>query len=227
MKPHAGVVGGDPSDDLPGHTGLFDGAGYMWATVPELRASADASAVEVEMRTQVDLANASGLDITHLDHHMGAALAPEWVERTVDIAIDHQLPVAFPDDLAGLFAVLNMGPLDLDVIRSAHKRAVAAGVALSTRFVMPLTHHETHGDGEWDHAAIVREMLDEGASGVNYLSLHCSVPGDVEAVHPNDASWRIGEFRALADGALAAWMSSAFDVRGVRGYRDALRADQT
>ena len=204
-------------------TGLYDDAGFMWATVPDLRRSADPSAVEAEMRAQVEIAEATELDITHLDHHMGAALAPEWVERTVDIAIDHQLPVAFPDDLDGLFAVLNMGPMDVDAVRRAHRRAATVGVALADRFVMPLTHHETHGEGAWDHGAIIREMLDDVGPGVTYLSLHCAVAGDVEHVHPNDASWRIGEHAALSDASMSDWMPESFDVQGVRSFRDALR----
>ena len=82
-------------------SGLIDGDGYMWSTVPPLREHAHPEAVEGEMRAQIDRALAAGIDVTHLDHHMGAALAPEFVDATVRIAMEYLLPVAFPSNIEG------------------------------------------------------------------------------------------------------------------------------
>src|SRR5262245_17234171 len=59
-------------------SGLVDGDGYMWSKVKPLREHAAAGAVEAELRAQIDAALAAGIDVTHLDAHMGAVLAPEF-----------------------------------------------------------------------------------------------------------------------------------------------------
>jgi predicted glycoside hydrolase/deacetylase ChbG (UPF0249 family) len=119
--------------------GLVDGDGFMWSTVPQLRRHADPKAVEAEMRAQIETALASGIDVTHLDHHMGAALAPEFVDATVRIARDYRLPLLFPADLASYLGVLNMGDIEVSVLESARSEADAAGLAIADTFLMGLT----------------------------------------------------------------------------------------
>ena len=55
----------------------------MWSRVADVRRHAHPDAVEAEWRAQVERALAAGLDVTHVDAHMGAALAPEWCDRYV------------------------------------------------------------------------------------------------------------------------------------------------
>lgn len=74
-------------------SGLVDSDGYMWRRVAEVRAHAHPEAVEIEWRAQIDTALAAGIDVTHLDAHMGAALAPEWCDRYVQIGVDYDVPV--------------------------------------------------------------------------------------------------------------------------------------
>ena len=62
-------------------SGLLDGDGYLWPDVAAVRRHAHPEAVEAEWRAQIDRAQAAGIDITHLDTHMGSALAPEWCDR--------------------------------------------------------------------------------------------------------------------------------------------------
>ncbi|MDJ0771526.1 MAG: ChbG/HpnK family deacetylase, partial [Ilumatobacter sp.] len=68
--------------------GLTDGDGYMWPRVSDVRAHAHPDAVEAEWRAQIDRALSAGVDVTHLDAHMGAALAPEWCERCAHVGVE-------------------------------------------------------------------------------------------------------------------------------------------
>lgn len=63
-----------------GSGGLVDESGFMWADVKDVRKHATVAAVERELRAQVETALAAGIDVTHLDCHMGAAMMPEFVE---------------------------------------------------------------------------------------------------------------------------------------------------
>lgn len=208
-----------PISTVDRSSGLFDASGFMWPTVPELRSAASPMAVEAEMRAQVKTAVNSGIDVTHLDHHMGAALAPEFVEHTVDIAVDLNLPMLFPRDIESMLGVIEMGPVDLSLIRRAWERADRRGVAFGDTFLMPLEQGERS-----DHEALLKRHLSGIEGGITYLSLHASKPGDVKYVHPNDAPWRMGEFAVFRDPSFRDWLSgSDIDVAGVRWLRDRLR----
>lgn len=208
-----------PISTVDRSSGLFDPLGFMWPTVPEVRSAADPLAVAAEMRAQVEAAMNNGIDVTHLDHHMGAALAPEFVEHTVDIAVDFNLPVLFPRDIEGMLAVSEIGTADVSVIRSALKRATERGVAFGDTFLMPLEHRDRS-----DHEAVLRRCLSDIDGGIAFLSLHAATPGDIEDVHPNDAEWRLGEYAVLRDQAFQDWLSGLdVDVVGIGWLRDRLR----
>jgi predicted glycoside hydrolase/deacetylase ChbG (UPF0249 family) len=82
-----------PVSGVEKSSGLVDADGYLWHRVADTRANAHPEAVETEWRAQVDTAIAAGIDVTHLDAHMGAALGPEWCDRYINVGIDYGIPV--------------------------------------------------------------------------------------------------------------------------------------
>ena len=208
-------------------SGLIDDDGYMWPSVPPLREHAHPEAVEGEMRAQIDRAIAAGIDVTHLDHHMGAALAPEFVDATVRLAAEYRLPVAFPSDIEGFLSLLaagaasgspnEMGEVNVAELSDARRRA--RGLAVGGTFLMGLTYQK-----EPDPRRTFQRLLSEVKPGITYLSLHASAPGDIEHVHPNDYAWRVAEYRLFADPAFVSWMhDQPFEVAGMRSFRTRLR----
>ncbi len=198
--------------------GLTDGDGYLWPTVPEVRAHADPGAVDEELRAQLDRALAAGLDVTHVDHHMGAALSPEFVHNTVAMAVDYDVPMLFPGNLAEYAKLVDMGPTDVEVLEDARREAVAHGVAVGDTFVMPLIHHT---DPQPERALL--RALDALPSGVTYMSLHCAAGNEIIAIHPNDAEWRILERRMFADASFIDRLRQR-ELSGMRRFRDELRS---
>ncbi len=200
-------------------TGLLDSTGHFWPTVRELRAHADPIAVDIELRAQLDQALAAGIDITHLDHHMGAAVVPEFVENTVQMAIDHRLPILLPSDINGYFAVLETGPVDMTVLEFQRNRLADVRLAVGDTFLMGLTFKDEPNPRE-----TFLRLLSNLGPGTTYLSLHCSTTGDIEQVHPNNASWRIDEDRLFSDSTFARWLHhQPIDIAGMRRFRDAAR----
>jgi chitin disaccharide deacetylase len=203
-------------------SGLLDEHGFMWSQVAPVRRKAVPDAVEGELRAQIDTALAAGIDVTHLDHHMGAALAPEFAAITVRIAQDYRLPLFFPTDIASFLSVLDMGldlgEPDIAVLKSARRQAGA--LAVGDSFVMGLTYQTAPAA-----RSTFERLLSDLSPGVTYLSLHCSKAGDIEQVHPNDAAWRIAEYELFSDPDFVAWLSAQpFRLGGMREYRDALAA---
>lgn len=175
-------------------SGLIDEDGYMWSRVPALRANANPDAVEEELETQIEVARSAGIVLTHLDHHMGGAFAPEFAETTVRIARRHRLPFLLPADPAAYAAVLDWGAADLEILDGLRDDVIATGGVPTDRFLMGLTFKDEDPD------TVYRRFVRE-ASGLSFLSMHCNAPGEVRAVHPNDASWRIAEYEWARAGA--------------------------
>ena len=69
-----------------------------------------------------------------------------------------------------------------------------------------------------------RQIVRQAAPGVTFVSLHCNTPGDIEAMHPNDAASRIAEYELFKQPDFLAW-TAAQDVRlqGFRAIRDRWR----
>ena len=75
---------------------LLDPDGYMWSSVRQVAEHAQAAAVEIELRAQIDRARQFSIPLTHLDTHMGAVLArPDLVEIYVQLGLEYDLPVLF------------------------------------------------------------------------------------------------------------------------------------
>ena len=201
-------------------TGLLDEHGYLWPTVPELRARADPAAVDIERRAQIDRAHDAGIDVTHLDHHMGAALSPEFAEITARIARDYEIPILFPEDIDGYLAVLKMGEVDSSALRTVRESLVADDLAVADRFVMGLAYQDAP-----DAKPVLEDIIGSLEAGVTYFSLHCASPGDIEAVHPKDAHWRVAEHEVFRTAAFSDWVRSlSVVISGMREFRDARRS---
>lgn len=204
---------GPISTRAPG-SGLLDEDGFFPRDVPALRAGADPAAAEVEMQAQVERALAAGIDVTHLDAHMGAALAPELLPATLRLAEKFRLPLLLPRDLASYLGVLRLGEVD--------PAPYAAAAGPIDRFAM------TPGHAPGAAEAAYRALLLGVGPGCTFVSLHPNLAGDIEAItrdHPRqDPRWRIEEAALFASLAPARWLAEAGIARtGMRALRARLR----
>jgi len=79
---------------LTGAASLRDADGCFPATVQEVWEKADLEDVRRECRAQIDQALAWGVDVTHLDSHMGALQTePRYYELYLELAAQYQLPL--------------------------------------------------------------------------------------------------------------------------------------
>lgn len=74
--------------------GLVNDKGYFYASVDSVGTFASGEEVALELRNQVKKAYQFGIDVTHLDAHMGAAMStPEFLEAYIKIGQEFALPV--------------------------------------------------------------------------------------------------------------------------------------
>jgi hypothetical protein len=80
-----------PRTEVPG---LIDPEGYLWHEVPQVYAKAKPEEAYIESRAQIRKALDAGVDVTHLDSHMGTLqLNPAYVEQYLKLAVEFDLPV--------------------------------------------------------------------------------------------------------------------------------------
>jgi chitin disaccharide deacetylase len=80
-----------PRNEVPG---LIDPEGYLWHEVPQVYAKAKPEEAYIESRAQIRKALDAGVDVTHLDSHMGTLqLNPAYVEQYLKLAVEFDLPV--------------------------------------------------------------------------------------------------------------------------------------
>ncbi|MCR8723536.1 ChbG/HpnK family deacetylase [Frigidibacter sp. ROC022] len=205
----------------PASAGLTDADGFFHPDTATVRARADREAVRVELEAQIDQALAAGIDVTHLDDHMGAVLAPEFLDITVDIACRRRLPLVLCPSLSDYGGPHNMVGADDDRFRRGIARAAAQGLRVFDRIV------ETDWSRTGAAEPIYRAMIAGLGEGTSFLALHFTRPGDIEAIDPEGyrlrteehALFSSPEFRAfLRDGGV-----QGMEFVGMRQFREELR----
>jgi len=94
-------------DNVPG---LVDNEGYLWRSVPEVYQHATPGEALIEARAQVRKALDAGIDVTHLDTHMGALnFDPRYVQIYLQLGKEFDLPLRMPSQVtAARFGFTNL-----------------------------------------------------------------------------------------------------------------------
>jgi len=197
---------------------LVDDEGCLPRTTQETLARAQPEHVEIELRAQIERALAAGIDVTHLDAHMGTALLPPFGAIYARLARDYRLPVfAVRPDTAALRAA---GVPGSGAFFAALADALAeAGVPILDGFDANSLHFEP-GAGELHNAGRLRGLR----QGISYLICHPALGGDeLSAICP-DAHAR--DFERGFYGGLAgrrALETEGIRTLGMRALRDLMR----
>lgn len=174
-------------------SGLVDRDGYFWRSVAEVRQHADPEAVDAELRAQIDAAFEAGIDVTHLDDHMGAVFAPEFCEIYVQLGHDYNLPILFPRSMSAYGPIHNLnGPLDDALHRRLGAKLEASGVLLVDRVLETPWHRNQAVEERY------QPLFEAVRGGFTVMALHPNESGDVEAIEPTSAAIRIEEYELLA-----------------------------
>jgi predicted glycoside hydrolase/deacetylase ChbG (UPF0249 family) len=210
-------------------TSLVDDAGYFPRDVATVERQARDEDVAAELAAQLDAALAAGVDVSHLDNHMGSVYGLEtgrtFLPQVFELAARHGLPFRLPRTTDGMA----LPPGDLQpVLDEATATADALGVVLVDRL---WTHpFELAGEGtpdEEDYAEVKAgflELLRRVQPGVTEIYLHPLLDDDeLGDVADHSVAKRGFERRLLADPDVSAVVAEQGLVRV--GWRD-LRAVQ-
>jgi predicted glycoside hydrolase/deacetylase ChbG (UPF0249 family) len=204
--------------------GLTDPDGYLWRDVSSVRRHADPAAAEAELRAQVERALGAGIDVTHLDAHMGAVLAPELCDIYLRLGRDLRLPILLTTTLAGYAPNNHLA----GVTEADH----APFVEQARRDGQPL--FDVVLETPWDRGSDepveprYRALFQRAGPGLSFLALHPNAPGELEAIEPESAHIRTGEYDLLRSDEHRAWLSAQdLELVGMRELRENHRAGLT
>ncbi len=199
---------------------LLDDQGFLPRTSLEIVKRAKPEEVEVELRAQVEMALEAGIDVTHLDSHMGTVFFPPFLEIYKKLAAEFRVPV---------FAV-----------RPDPEALAARGLQGATEILNWLVGSlESEGfpilDG-FDTASLDfaegkglkhnRKRIQGLGKGINYLICHPARGGEeLSSITPDSAHQRDFE-RGFYGGEEGARVFEAAGVKriGMRPLRDLLRS---
>jgi chitin disaccharide deacetylase len=199
-------------------SGLTDPDGYLWPDVASVRRHAHPDAVETEWRAQIDGALASGIDVTHLDAHMGSALAPEWCNRYVALGIEYRVPILLTKTLSAY------GPNNH--LAGVEESAFASFVATARDDGLPIFDAvlETDFGRPAGQPVDYRSLIAAATGDLVFCAFHPNAPGEVEVIEPGTCHVRTDEYSLFSSAAWSDWLQGqSFRLIGMRELRDRYR----
>lgn len=190
--------------------GLCDADGFFWKRVADAR-RADPKAVETELRAQIETALAAGIDVTHLDSHMGTVWMPEFIDIFIRLGREYRVPIGLTRDMVRMGA-------EARGIEQAYETLLPAGHPdllsyVTTPFDQP-TATEAH----------YRKLFSALTPGLHFGAFHFTAPGDMEFFSP-DIKLRTTEYDLFRSGIARRLLDEAgVALAGLREFRDAMRS---
>jgi predicted glycoside hydrolase/deacetylase ChbG (UPF0249 family) len=199
-------------------SGLLDEAGYFHQWHPAVYDNASPEAVDVEVNAQIEKALTAGIDVTHVDSHMGTIMNPKFIQSYVQAASKRLLPSMLPR--------LSAKGMDLMGLSEEEKAAYAPimnmfesmGIPLVDGILgMPLEHDQ-------DHIGVAKQLLGDVPVGITHFVFHPSIDTpELRAIAP-DWRARVANYNAFMSDELKKFLESE-DIKliGYRAVRDAMR----
>ena len=183
--------------------GLVDPQGYLWPDIQSVYKQATPEQAAIEARAQIRKALDAGIDVTHLDSHMGALqFAEPYFQVYRALAKEFNLPIRMGSQatLASFGAPHQRGQLDADGV--VYPDYLIHGGRLKGEPV----------DVYW------RRMLEGLTPGVTELYIHAALPGDEMKAVTNSWQDRATEYELFTNDAS---IRALLEKKGVRriGYR--------
>ena len=193
-------------------TGLIDQDGFLWQTSQETQAHATSEAVVVELGIQVRKALEWGVDVTHVDTHMGTVMHPKFVQAYLQAAQQAHAPVMLPRGDPSIFTSLGADVETAAIFASFIAQLEEQGLPLVDGVAMlPLDQPE-------GQVEIAKKMLGALPVGVTHFLFHPSTDTpELRAITPDWPS-RVANYRAFMDPELKQFIKD----QGIQviGYRD-------
>ena len=200
-------------------TGLMDSESYLWRKSEEAIVNVTTEAAEVEFRSQIQLALNNGIDVTHIDSHMGIASNPKFYKSYLKLAEEFEIPGFFP--------------------RLTRKELYAKGLNDHINFYEKMILKiKTRGFPLIDHTIINTagprpdrfeyycKLIAEIKPGLTHFLFHpAKMSSELRAIAPYSSIWRNEDFEIFTNSRIREYVEELdLKVIGYRELRDYFRA---
>ncbi|MBT6792611.1 MAG: ChbG/HpnK family deacetylase [Gammaproteobacteria bacterium] len=192
-------------------TGLLDADGYLWATREDAVRKVSVAAAEGEMRAQIDGALAAGIDVTHIDTHMGSVVHPKFLGSYLRLAHEYGVPAFLPRITRDRLQALGEGDMADEFLQVLAMIGTDQVPTLDDIIIETLVPKTSKHD-------FYRDLIKGVQPGLTHLLFHPAVAGaELEAIADTHAS-RHADYEAFLDRSLRDFAESL----GIHlvGYRD-------
>ncbi len=199
-------------------SGLMDADGYFPQSRADVYQNANPLAVAVEVHAQAAQAFAAGVDVSHVDSHMGTVLNPKFIESYVQAAQERSLPAMLPRMDAVGFEMFNFDTQALKNYEQILERVeLRGGLTLNGVMMMPL-------DQPTDQMETAKKLLGGLPQGITHFIFHPAVDTpELRAICPDWQS-RVENYRAFMNDDMKKFVESEnIKLIGYRTIRDAMR----
>lgn len=202
---------------------LLDDAGYFHPIPEVVQNRGDVKAVETELNLQVSRAQKAGIDVTHIDSHMGTVVHPRFLTTYIGTAVKLQVP-AFALRLSEkMLLEAGFDPDTATLFSKNSQQLEAAGFPLFDSYRMLPLREETQFE---DRLAYAQRYIDAAPAGLHYLIIHPALDTpELRAVAPDWEARAMDYTLFMSD----AWdnMLSASGAKtiGMRDLRNIMRGE--
>ncbi|HLF72718.1 MAG TPA: polysaccharide deacetylase family protein [Anaerolineales bacterium] len=199
-------------------SGLLDPDGYFHQWQQAVYDNAKAEAVEAEVNAQIECALAAGIDVTHVDSHMGTIMSPLFIQSYIQVAAMRRLPNMLPRLDAKGVDTMGLSENERKAYEPIMEMLLESGVPLLEGLLsMPLD--EPNGQLE-----TAKDLLSNLPVGITHFVLHPSIDtAELRSIAPDWES-RVANYNTFMSAELKKFIESEdLKLIGYRQIRDAMR----
>lgn len=196
-------------------SGLMDEQGYLWRSSREAVKNIPVEAAEAEMRAQIEKALESGIDVTHIDTHMGSVVHPKFLRSYLALAREFEVPAFLPNITRERLSALREDEFAdqyIEVMQDVDTGAVPTLDEIIIDTLRPMD----------DKRAFYEEIIGNIKPGLTHLLFHPARIGEeLQAITATSCHSRNADYEAYRDDTL----KKLIEASGIKliGYRE-LRA---
>ena len=196
-------------------SGMLDEDGYFYNNIEDTVRHADPASVAIELRAQLERALKQGIDVTHVDSHMGTVIHEPFLQIYMDLALEYRLPLFMLSSRTPHLDRYGIYPGLVEQLNEMEERGLPLFDDIA---MMPLDDPE-------DNIGKAKAIFDNLQQGLTYLILHPSA--DTPELRGCAPDWpsRVANYAAFCSPELLDYVKrSGIRVIGYRPLRDLLRA---
>jgi len=181
-------------------SGLIDDDGFFWENRKLLRENLNLRSAEIELNAQIRTALNAGIQITHIDCHMGVGIIPELVNIYLKLGMKYNLPILLPRNIEKTLKLYKIEESWLPYYKKIISNLEKKHYRLVDNFqITPCFNSDKAIKG-------YEELLTSLNQGSTFLSLHANKKGAIKDIDPIKYYVRVDEYNIFKEYFNHDWM---------------------